>query len=217
MNIIWYGQSCFKITANGKNNEAVEIVIDPFPEELGLKVPKLSANIVLSTHDHADHNNVKAVSGTPFFILGPGEYDTKGVFIQGISAFHDNSGGKEKGKNVIYTIESEDIRICHLGDLGQKELAKEQLEEIGNVDILMIPIGGNYTIDGKEALDIMAQIEPRIIIPMHYSLPKLETKLDGLDKFLKHLGIKSPEPLQKLSVKKKDLSDDEAKIVVLQP
>jgi len=217
MNIIWHGQSCFQIIASRVKNNQVSIVIDPFSEEIGLRVPKLEADILLITHRHQDHNNIKAVPGGSFLIEGPGEYEIKNVFIQGITSFHDNSQGKERGENTIYTIEVEDLKICHLGDFGQKELTEEQLEKIGEVDILMIPVGGTYTISAKEAPKIMAQIEPKITIPMHYALPKLKVKLDPLDKFLKTFGIKNLEPVKKLSIKKKDLSPEEAKIVVLQP
>jgi len=216
MTITWYGQSCFQISSSqGKNNQ-VSILIDPFEESIGLKLPrKLEADIVLVTHDHPDHNNIKKVSGSPFVAAGPGEYDVKGVFIQGIPAFHDDVQGKERGETTIYTIEAEEIKLCHLGDLGQKELTSEQLEKIGDVDILMIPIGGIFTIDAKEAIKVMAQIEPKIIIPMHYKIPNLKIKLDTLDKFLKALGIKSLQPLPKLSIKKKDILSEEAKIIVL--
>jgi len=217
MIIYWKGQSCFQIIATrGKNNQ-VSILIDPFDEKIGLKLPKvLEADILLITHNHEDHNNIKAVSKNPFLIAGPGEYDVKNIFIQGIPSFHDDSQGKERGENTIYIIDAEDIRICHLGDLGQKELTDEQLEKIGEVDILMIPVGGIFTIAAKEAPKIMAQIEPRITIPMHYAVPNLKiAKLDSLDKFLKTLGIKSLEPLPKLSIKKKDILPEEAKILVL--
>ena len=217
MNIFWHGQSCFQIiSSQGKNNH-VNIVIDPYSEDIGLKVPKLEADILLITHGHHDHNNIKAVAGTPFLINGPGEYEIKEVFIQGIPAFHDSSSGKERGVNTIYTIEAEELRICHLGDLGQKELTPEQIDKIGQVDILMIPTGGVYTISAKEAVKIMSQIEPNIIIPMHYQLPKLKLKLDGLDKFLKTMGIKKLDSLPKLSIKKKDVLSEEAKIIVLNP
>ncbi len=217
MTIIWHGQSLFEITTSrGKNNQ-VNIVIDPFSPELGLRIPKLEADIVLTTHDHYDHNNVKAVAGNPFLIEGPGEYEIKEVFIQGIPAFHDDLQGKERGKMTIFTIEAEELRLCHLGDLGQKELTPDQLEKIGEIDILMIPIGGNYTISGKEAVKIMSQIEPKIIIPMHYALPKLKVKLEEVDKFLKIMGIKKIEPVNKLTIKKKELAEEEAKIIVLKP
>jgi len=217
MNINWHGQSCFQIfSAQGKDNH-VSIVIDPFDESTGLKLPKLQADIVLVTHEHSDHNNVKAVSGEPFIIKGPGEYDIKKVFIQGISGYHDNVQGTQRGSITIYTIETEEMRLCHLSDLGQKELTSSQLDKIGDIDILMIPIGGIYTIDAAEAVKVMAQIEPRVIIPMHYKIPKLKIKLDDIDKFLKNLGIKKPESLPKLSIKKKDISAEEAKIIILQP
>src|SRR4030042_2757842 len=141
MTIIWHGQSLFELTSSrGKSNQ-VSIVIDPFSEEVCLRGPKMDADIVLTTHDHHDHNNAKAVAGNPFLIDGPGEYEIKEVFIQGISAFHDDSQGKERGKMTIFTIEAEELRLCHLGALGQKELTSDQLEKIGEIDILMIPIG----------------------------------------------------------------------------
>jgi len=217
MQIVWKGQSCFQIiTSQGKNHQ-VNIIIDPFDENTGLRVSKMEADVLLVTHQHSDHNNVKAVAGSPFFIGEPGEYELKGVFIQGISAFHDSSLGKERGLNTIYTIESEELKVCHLGDLGQKELSPEQLENIGEVDILMIPVGGISTIGAKEAVKIMSQIEPNITIPMHYQIPKLKMKLDSLDKFLKTMGIKKLEAIPKLSIKKKDILPEEAKIVVLEP
>ena len=217
MQIIWHGQSCFEIiSSQGKNNH-VTIVTDPFDEEIGLRLPKLEADVLLITHQHHDHNNKKGVSGSPFLIEGPGEYETKGVFVQGITAFHDATEGKERGQNTIYTIEVEDLRICHLGDLGQKELTPEQIEQIGEVDVLLIPVGGVFTISAKEAAKIMSQIEPSISIPMHYQIPKLKIKLEGLDKFLKTMGIKSMATLEKLSIKKKDILPEEAKILVLKP
>jgi L-ascorbate metabolism protein UlaG (beta-lactamase superfamily) len=215
MQIIWKGQSCFQIITSRDKNNQVTLVVDPFGESIGLRVPKLEADVLLITHDHPDHNNVKAVSNNPFLIQGPGEYEIKGVSIQGIPAFHDSASGKEKGQITMYTIESEGLRVCHLGDLGQKELTDEQVEKIGNVDILLIPTGGVYTISAKEATGVISQIEPRIVIPMHYHIPKLKIKLDGLDKFLKTMGVKSPEVLNKLSIKKKDIVEEKTEVVIL--
>jgi L-ascorbate metabolism protein UlaG (beta-lactamase superfamily) len=224
MQIIWKGQSCFQVIINreknnhsdvSRNNNQVNLTIDPYDEATGLRVPKLESDILLITHDHHDHNNIKAVSGNYFLVSGPGEYEIKDVFIQGIPAFHDSVFGKEKGEVTIYIIETEGLRICHLGDLGQKELTEDQVEKIGSVDVLMIPVGGFYTISSKEAAKIISQIEPKIVIPMHYQVPKLKIKLEGLDKFLKTMGVKSPEILNKLTIKKKDVPEEGMEIKVL--
>jgi L-ascorbate metabolism protein UlaG (beta-lactamase superfamily) len=220
MVINWYGQSFFKIESkNNFNNlkEQISLCIDPFDESLGLKVPKIEAQICLVTHQHRDHSNIKAVKGDVFLIKEPGEYEVRGIFIKGIPSFHDNSSGKERGENIIYKIEAEGIKICHLGDLGQKELNDQQLEEIGEVDILMVPVGGNYTVGPKEASEIIAQIEPRLIIPMHYKLPKLKLDIEGVEKFLKVMGDEKKEPQKKLKVSQKDLPKEESEIVVLTP
>ncbi|OIO44635.1 MAG: hypothetical protein AUJ24_01245 [Parcubacteria group bacterium CG1_02_36_42] len=217
MQVIWKGQSFFQILIQRGKESVVKIAIDPYDEQIGLKPPTLEADILLISHSHYNHNNIKAVSGNPFIIEGPGEYEIKGIFIQGISSFHDNVQGKERGENTIYTLESEGIKICHLGDLGQKELTDEQLEKIGAIDILMIPVGGIYTISAKEAAKIISQVEPKIVIPMHYHIPKLKIKLEGLDKFLKMMGVKAPEVSKKLSVSQRNLPTDGTKIIVLKP
>ncbi|MDP3990996.1 MAG: MBL fold metallo-hydrolase [Candidatus Nealsonbacteria bacterium] len=216
MHIIWHGQSFFQIQLSQSKGEQTTLAIDPFDETIGLKPPSFAADVLLISHNHADHNNKKAIKGEPFLIEGPGEYEIKEIFIQGILCFHDNVQGKERGQSTIYIIEAEDMRLCHLGDIGQKELSPEQLEKIGDIDILMIPVGGVYTVDGKEANHIISQLEPKIIIPMHYHLPKSKSKLEGVEKFLKETGRKSVVPQPKLLVKSKDLSE-ETKIVVLQP
>lgn len=204
MNINWYGQSCFRITTQKNKGEAVDILIDPLDKEQGLRGPKLEADILLVSSE-----DQKVGPGPYFLISGPGEYDIKGAYIQGIVS--------QNKKNTIYTIETEEMRICHLGKLDQKELSSDQLDIIGDIDILMIPVGGGEVLGAAEAIKIMAQIEPKITIPMHYKIPNLKIKMEGLDNFLKSLGIKSLEPLPKLSIKKKDISLEEAKIIILQP
>lgn len=217
MQIIWHGQACFEITAKNKENSDVAIIIDPFSEEVGLKLPKLAADVLLVSHSHFDHNNIKAVGGSPFLIDACGEYEVKGAFVQGLLGFHDNEQGKERGEVIIYKIEVEDIKICHLADLGQKELTSEQLEQIGNVDILMIPVGGKFTIDAKEASEIISQIEPRLVIPMHYKINNLKVDIDGLDRFLKVMGEEGIIQEKKLKITAKNLPAEETKIVVLEP
>jgi len=220
--ISWAGQSCFQISVSNGKEHSADIVIDPFDEKSGLKVPSLSADILLITHDHHDHNNEKAVKptgqGSPFLISGPGEYEVKGVFIQGISAFHDDKDGKERGINTIYVFEAEDMKFCHMGDFGQKQLTDEQLEKIEAIDVLMIPVGGTYTINSSEAQKIIQQIEPKIVIPMHYALPKLDVELEGVDKFLKAMGKDKIAPIDKLTVKSSTLPKEGAmEVVILQP
>lgn len=217
MDIRWYGQSFFEIGIKTKEKEKVILAIDPFDESLGLKIPKIEAQILLITHSHTDHANIKAIKGVPFIIKKPGEYEIKDVFIKGISSFHDNSQGKERGINIIYKIEAEGMKLCHLGNLGQKELTVEQLEEIGDVDILMIPVGGVYTIDSKIAVSVISQIEPKLVISMHYKIQKLKLNIDGVEKFLKLMGVDKIEPQNKLKISKKDLSKEETEIVVLTP
>ncbi len=229
MQIIWHGQSCFQITTQKGKNNLVSVVIDPFDETIGLRTPKMVADVLLITHSHHGHDNRKAVLGlpsqisekpgraSPFVIDSPGEYEIKEVFVQGISSFHDNSQEKERGETIIYIIEAEGIRLCHLGDLDQKELTIEQVEKIGDIDILMLPIGGIHTISAEEAVKIMSQIEPKIIIPMYYQIPNLKVKLEDLTKFLKIIGMKTIEPQSKLSIKKKDISGEEAKVIILKP
>ncbi len=213
MKITWHGQSCFKLLVKSNTGDKITILIDPFDKETGLTPPRGNADIVLITHGHHDHNNLKAVSGTPFVINGPGEYDVKGVPIKGVYSYHDNSKGNERGVNTMYIIEAEDMKICHLGDLGQKELADEQLDKIGEIDILMVPVGGIYTIDGGEAVKVINQIEPSVAIPMHYKVDGLTIKLEKVDDFLKEISL-TPETMEEYNVKKMDLGE-EMKVIVM--
>lgn len=214
MQIQWFGQSFFKIQAKTDGGEVV-IAIDPYDDSYGLKTPKFPADIVTVSHDHPDHSNVDAIKGEPFIIKGPGEYETKNIFVYGIPSWHDDQQGKERGNNTIYRFTAEEMNIIHLGDLGHT-LDDEQLEKMNGVDILMIPVGGTVTIDAKKANDIIAEIEPRIVIPMHYQIPGLKLKLDSLDNFLKVSGLPS-EKTDKLKITKKDLPQEETKIIILNP
>lgn len=190
------------------------IFTDPFDKSVGLTPPRGSANIVTVSHGHFDHANTESLSGEPLVIDGPGEYETKGVSVKGIFSFHDDKEGKERGENTIFVIEVEGIKICHLGDLGQKKLTDEQLEQIDEVDILMIPVSGPF-IDAEQAAEIINQIEPRIVIPMHYKIPGLELKFAGVEDFLKEMGVGKKETVDKLTLKKKDLPQEDMEIQVM--
>ena len=217
MQISWKGQACFHIIASPTKGEQVKIVIDPYSDSIGLKLPSLEADIAMVTHDHDDHNNVKALKAGPFLITNPGEYDVKGIPIQGINSFHDENKGKDRGMNTIYVFEVENMKLCHLGDFGQAELTPEQVEEIGEVDILFIPVGGVYTIDAKGAGKVLNQIEPKVVIPMHYAIPKLKPKLDKVEELFKVIGMKKPETQARLVIKSRDISTEGASLILLEP
>lgn len=212
MDIYFVGHACFKL--KGKN---ATVVIDPYSPEIGLKLPKdLEADIVLETHSHPDHNNVDATTGNPMLFSGAGEYEVKGAVITGVKSDHDDKDGMERGQNTIYHIFMDGLNIVHLGDLGQKELTETQLQEIGETDILLIPVGGVYTIDGKGAAGIISQLEPKVIIPMHYLLPGLKYELLPVENFLKEMGAEGVEIQPKLSITK-DKLPDEPQVMVLKP
>lgn len=218
MNISWFGQSCFRIEAKEAHSIGsgqVSILIDPFSKDIGLRPPKIKDDLVLVTHHHYDHDNVDEANPEAFLIDGPGEYEKQGISVRGILSFHDKSAGKERGPNTIYIIKAEDITVCHMGDFGQDKFEDHQLEEIGDIDILMIPVGGVYTIGYKEAVSIIGQIEPKIIIPMHYKIKDLKIEIEGPDKFLKEIGL-TPEKTDKLKITKKTLPVEEMKLILFQ-
>lgn len=203
MDITWYGQSCFKV--KGKN---VTVVTDPFdPDFTGLKKLKLEADIVTISHQHQDHNNTQVVGGEPFVVEASGEYEVKGVAIHGVSTFHDNKDGRERGKNTIYSIEIDGITICHCGDLGHT-LSVSQLEQLEDVDILLVPVGGVYTIGPTEAVEVVSQIAPKVVIPMHYKVEGLKFDLKGVESFMNSYGKGSVEAINKYSVTKDKLPED---------
>lgn len=215
MIITWLGQSAFKLQ-DKIGSDGVTVVTDPYGKECGLKMPNFEADIITVSHNHDDHNNVEALRGTPFIIDCAGEYDTKGILIEGIDSYHDEEEGKLRGGNIIYRIEIDDISIVHLGDLGHV-LSNEQLEKLVGVDILLIPVGGKHTLDAKKAVEVISQVEPRIVIPMHYKIEGLAyDDFDSIEKFVKELGIEASSE-EKLKISKKDLPQEEMELVILTP
>jgi L-ascorbate metabolism protein UlaG (beta-lactamase superfamily) len=213
MTITWLGHSCFKI-----QDKETAVITDPYDKSIGFKMPRASADIVTMSHDHLGHHSageVNGANGDPFIISAPGEYEVKGVFVYGMNFYHDKNEGKDKGKITAYKIEMEDISILHLGDIGHT-LSEEQVSKIGNTDILLIPVGGESTINAKEAAEIINQLEPRIVIPMHYKVQGLKFDLDPVDKFLKEVGATKAESMPKLKISKKELPQDETKVILLE-
>jgi L-ascorbate metabolism protein UlaG (beta-lactamase superfamily) len=199
MDITWLGYSCFRL--KGKNST---VITDPFPPELGYSINKPNADIVTVSHNHRNHAYTETVQGNPRIIYRPGEYEIGGVLIIGISAFHDAENGAALGKNNVFAIEIDDITICHLGDLGQP-LSAKQIEEIGNIDVLLIPVGGVTTITAAQAAALVRSIEPKIVVPMHYKTPTLTRELETVDKFLKEMGLTEIAPQPKITFNKSNL------------
>lgn len=207
MDITYIGHSSFKI-----KTKSATVITDPFdPASTGIKFPPQEADIVTISHDHADHNYLEKISGYKKVVAGPGEYEIMGISIIGISTFHDDKEGSERGKNTIYVYEAEGLRIVHLGDLGHA-LSESQIEALGEVDILMIPVGGVYTIGPKEASDLVSAVESYFVIPMHFGGDKLQP----LEAFLKEVGQEG-EKMSKFSIKKMDIEENQnTKVVVLE-
>lgn len=212
MFITWLGQSCFKIQ-DKIGPDGITLTTDPFDKSIGLKTPSFESDIITVSHAHGDHNNIGALRGNPYVIDCAGEYDVKGISIHGVDSYHDDKKGKERGFNVIYRMEIEDISVSHLGDLGHV-LDDKQLEVLVGTDILLIPVGGRFTLDAKKAVEVVSQIEPRIVIPMHYKIPGLKADIEGVDKFIKELSIKPTEE-ERLKIVKKDLPQEDMELIIL--
>lgn len=214
MDITPLGHSSFRI-----RGKAATLVTDPYdPRSLGLKFPKhVEADLITVSHGHEDHNSVSQIEGTPFVIDGPGEYEVKGVGVVGISTFHDGEKGATRGRNTIYRIEIDGVSIVHLGDLGHT-LATNEIDALDGVNILMVPVGGVYSLDPAQAVEVIGEIEPSIVIPMHYGRPELNQKVFGglspVAAFLKEIG-KEATPQPKLSTTK-DKLPAEMQVVILE-
>ena len=194
MDINWLGHSCFRM-----RGRQAAVVTDPFPPDLGYSPGKITADIVTVSHQHPSHNYVQGVGGSPKEIVGPGEYEVQGVLIIGIGTYHDAEGGQKRGKNTVYLMEIDGLTVCHLGDLGHV-LPAEQVEELDNVDVLMLPVGGVSTINAATATEVIRQIEPKIVLPMHYKTPAVSRELGTVESFLKEMGLERADSQPKLSV-----------------
>lgn len=216
--IQYFGHSCFRV----RGREGI-VVCDPYDNTVGPDIGRPTAHIVTISHHHPGHNNADAVkpAGDDVFVIdGPGEYEIRGVLISGVRTYHDKEKGAQLGFNTVYMLHLDDVVFCHLGDVAH-ELNQQQLEEIGNVDVLFVPVGGDNTMDSSEASGLISQIEPRIVIPMHYALEE-ETfvrDLAKLEKFTQEMGMKEIQPQEKVSVSSSSLPPEgsETRIIVMKP
>lgn len=179
MKITWFGHACFLIEMEG-----IRIVTDPFDETVGYPIPNVTADVVTESHQHFDHNAHHLVRGNFRLIKEAGEYEIGKVKVRGIETYHDTKSGRERGKNIVFVFEGEGMRVCHLGDLGHVP-TNDQVRSIGEVDVLLVPVGGTFTIGPKEAKEVVNLIKPTVTIPMHYKTRYLKFNLLPVDDFLK--------------------------------
>ena len=194
MDVTWLGHGCFRL--RGRN---AAVVTDPYPPAIGLKLSRMDADVVTISHEHENHNYTQVVRDA-YEIRGPGEYEVAGVYVIGVPTFHDSEKGAKRGPNTIYLIEIDDVRICHLGDLGHG-LGDAEAETVSSADVLLVPVGGRTAINAAEAAEVVRQIK---------------LQLDPIDRFLKEMAVTSPDPQPKLSVQRSS-GEYETKVVVLEP
>jgi L-ascorbate metabolism protein UlaG (beta-lactamase superfamily) len=212
MKVKWIGHSCFLITSK----TGLKIITDPYTPDGGVKYGPVmeSADIVTVSHEHRDHNAISEVKGKPEIVRGKGEHLVKGIQIRGIASYHDDVSGTKRGDNVIFCFTVDDVTICHSGDLGHR-LSPEQLSDIGNVDVLFIPVGGFFTIDAKTASQVCNDIKPGIVLPMHYKTPKLDFPVSGVDDFLQGKSSVKRVDSSEIDVEKGNLPGS-TEVVILQ-
>jgi L-ascorbate metabolism protein UlaG (beta-lactamase superfamily) len=198
--IKWYGHACFLMTSSA----GTRVLTDPFDETVGYPVPSVEADYVTVSHDHFDHNAVRIVKGQPKVAKGPGTHRLGDIEAKGVGTFHDDVRGAKRGLNTVFVFDIDGIRVCHLGDLGHVP-GPEQVSEIGGVDVLLVPVGGTYTIDAGGAASVTGLLAPRIVIPMHFKTPALSFPLDPVDSFLQRMGGGTRTGAATLEVSKEDL------------
>lgn len=216
MDINWYGLSCFRIREGG-----VTVVCDPYDKSVGKTLPKLRADIVTVSHDRPGHNSVERVAGNPKILDSPGEYEVSNVFVTGLTTYHRRQSASADERNVIYFLDFGTLTVGHLGDLGEVP-SQSEIEELnlGEIDILMVPVGGGATLDPTRAVEVIGMFEPRIVAPMHYQQPDLTARwakeLEPVDNFLRALGTAMPEPQSTLKIAKSSLPE-ETQVVLFTP
>lgn len=210
MEITWYGHACFRL-----RDRNTSVITDPYDKTLGLSLPRPKADIVTISHASPHHNYTAGVKGEFKVVDGPGEYEIGGVFITGIHlTAPKKKSDDDAAQNNIYVIYIEDIAVCHLGDLSHVP-TQNQVEDLGSIEVLMVPVGGQNALNAAQAAEVISFIEPYIVIPMHYHLPDLTIKLDPVDKFLKEMGLAKVDTVDMLKLTKANLPE-ETQIVLLE-
>ncbi len=209
MEITWFGHACFRL----RGREAT-LITDPFDRSLGLTLGRQSADIVTISHDSPHHAAAEAISGSPRVLRGPGEYEVKGVMVTGVATPGEREAGGRHARNTAYAITIDDVVICHLGDLG-KPLTPDQIEALKDPDVLLIPVGGHCTIGPAEVTEVISQLEPKLVVPMHYALPGLRVMLEPIDRFAREMGLEETRPQPRLSVTRSSVPE-EATVVILE-
>lgn len=211
MDITWYGHSCFRITERGQ----VSVVTDPYSEEIGLPPLKLKADVVTVSHNQPGHANLDAVRGDGYVLTGPGEYEVGGTFLSGIPMHHVDEASGHINHNVAYVVRYDNLTVLHLGDLGHVP-DQSTIESLGEVNVVLVPVGGGKSLKAAMAAEVIALIEPQYIVPMHYALPGLKIELDPLEKFLKEMGVSKLQEEDFLRVSATGLPE-QPQVVVLRP
>ncbi len=199
MRIRWYGHSCFLFTSK----DGIKVLTDPFDKSVGYSIPDVEPDIVTTSHEHFDHNAVALLKGKFITLKGVVDREELGIKIRSINSYHDESLGSKRGENQIFVFKIDEINIAHLGDLGHV-LTKEQIEKLGEIDILCIPIGGIYTVDANQALEIVEKVNPKIVLPMHYKTSNLKFDLAPVESFLSLIKY----PIKRLTEKEIEISKE---------
>ncbi len=211
MEIIWHGLSCFRLTERGM----ASVVTDPYDHEVaGFDPLKLRAEIVTVSHDAPGHNFVSAVKGHSRVITGPGEFEIGGVFITGVQTNRRSKKSPQEVRNTLYVFDYDGVTVAHLGDI-QKVPSQTDIENLGGVDVVLVPVGGGGSLNAAKAAEIVSLLEPGIVIPMHYQLPESSLKLSPLSRFLKEMGVGKIEPIPSLKMTRSSVPT-EARVVVLE-
>lgn len=209
VDITWLGHSCFRL----RGRDAA-ILTDPYNRSIGLTLGRQTAEIVTVSHESPGHSAAEAVGGDPRILRGPGEYEIRGIMVTGVATPGERLGSGQFGRNTAYSMIVDDVTVCHLGDLG-KTLNADQISALKDPDVLLVPVGGGCTIGAAEVSEVVSQLEPKAVVPMHYALPGLSVELEDLDRFCKELGVAEIRTQPRLSVTRSSLSD-ETQVIILE-